>query len=188
VDAREATAYDARPWTTGTAEGGSVAGAHWFVAFCRANQEQLAKQHLSRQRFLVYLPLLRLSRRRRGAWVDVIEPLFSRYLFVRFDPTRRSSTRVRSTRGVIDLVRFGGEPATIADDVIAQLRGFERDGAHVDAPRQKPGDSVRILEGPLGGLTASFVKYDGTQRAWVLLDLLGQHQRLNLSRHLLGEA
>ena len=79
-----------------------------------------------RQGFHVYLPRIQVRRHRRGQWIDAVESLFPRYLFIRIDPHRSNIAPVRSTRGVVGLVRFGGQPAVVPDEVIdAPARGKE---------------------------------------------------------------
>jgi transcriptional antiterminator RfaH len=39
---------------------------------------------------------------------------------------------------------------------------------------------VRITEGPFVGLEALFEQYDGEQRAFLLLDMLGRWQKLSI--------
>ena len=89
-----------------------TAGADcWYAVCCKPRQESVAEDNLLRQGFHVYLPRIRIRQRRRKQWLDAVEVLFPRYVFIRIDPLRRSTAAVRSTRGVVGLVRFGGQPA-----------------------------------------------------------------------------
>lgn len=121
------------------------------------------------------------SRRRVcGKWYDVVEALFPRYLFLNTDLHQRSTTSVRSTQGVVDLVRFGGQPAAIPDRVINEL---QRHQLHPDQRlAYRPGDAVRLLEGPFAGLSGVFVERDKKKRIVVLLTLIGSVNRITVSR------
>ena len=44
-----------------------------------------------------------------------------------------------------------------------------------------PGDNVQIASGPLQGLEGKYVAHDGETRAFVLIDLLGQPQKLRMA-------
>ncbi len=87
----------------------------WYAVCCKPRQEAIAEENLLRQGFHVNLPRIRIRRHRRGQWIDAIEALFPRYLFIRIDPYRCNTAPVRSTRGVVGLVRFGGQPAVVPD-------------------------------------------------------------------------
>jgi transcription antitermination factor NusG len=44
-----------------------------------------------------------------------------------------------------------------------------------------PGDAVHIANGPLQGLEGKYIAHDGETRAFVLVDLLGQPQKLRMA-------
>ena len=164
---------------------------YWYVAWCKPRQEPVAEENLLRQGFRVYLPRIRARVRRRGQWLDSIEMLFPRYVFLRVDPERRSTATVRSTRGVVGLVRFGGEPAVVPDKVMEALFRHEDSVSRLhmdDRPLFTPGESVRLVGGPLAGVEGVFDEQDGDQRVFVLLDLLGKANRIRVSRDWVARA
>ena len=59
---------------------------NWYAVYTKSRQERIAQENLERQSFETYLPLMVLSRKRRGEWVETVEPIFSRYLFIRLEP------------------------------------------------------------------------------------------------------
>lgn len=79
----------------------------WYTVQSKPRQEAVAAEHLLRQGYETYLPQIRLKKHRRKQWVDVTEPLFLRYLFIKVDADQQSLAPVRSTVGVAGLVRFG---------------------------------------------------------------------------------
>jgi transcriptional antiterminator RfaH len=98
---------------------------------------------------------------------------------------RRSTATVRSTRGVVGLVRFGGQPAVVPDAVMAALRQREdaASGLHEDKrPLFKAGEAVKLVEGPLAGMEGIFTEQDGDKRVILLLDLLGKVNKVTVSR------
>lgn len=107
----------------------------WFAVFTKPRQEATAQQNLDRQSFETYLPQIKQSRRNRGKWIERIEPMFPRYLFFRLDPNTQDSSPIRSSKGAVGLVRFGGEPVPVPEAVIRTLREFETDGICATAPR-----------------------------------------------------
>ncbi len=157
----------------------------WYAVFCKPRQETVAEANLANQGYAVYLPRLTSARRRSGRWVDTVEPLFPRYLFVAAELEIQSLAPVRSTKGVSGLVRFGGEPAVVPEHLIAALRQREdaATGLHVYArPLFAPGDRVKLMQGPLAGLEGVFSAETGDLRVVVLMEMLGMLNRLEVSR------
>lgn len=150
----------------------------WFAVFSKPRRETEAAEQLTRQELTVFLPQVRIRRRLRGQWRDVIEPMFPRYLFLWAVPGQDDLRPVRSTRGVVGLVRFGGELRPVPESVITELRRVCERGV-LDLPSPLvPGSRVRILTGPFAGHEAELLHTDGEHRARVLLKLLGQMNAL----------
>jgi transcriptional antiterminator RfaH len=157
----------------------------WFAVYCKPRQELIAQENLQRQGFRAYLPRIQLKRRRRGQWVEAVEVLFPRYIFIQVDPDKNSIAPVRSTRGVIGMVRFGGQPAAVEDEVMETLFRHEdpESGLHKDSrPQFCPGETIRLVEGSLAEMEGIFVQEDGEKRVTVLLELLGKANRVAVNR------
>ena len=157
----------------------------WYAVFCKPRQETVAEANLANQGFAVYLPRLTSPRRRAGRWVDTVEPLFPRYLFVAAELEAQSLAPIRSTKGVSGLVRFGDQPAVVPDNLIEALRRREdaATGLHVCArPLFAAGDRVKLLQGPLAGLEGVFAAETSDLRVIVLMEMLGRLNRLEVSR------
>ncbi len=163
----------------------SHASEHWYAVCCKPRQEAIAEENLQRQGYRTYLPRIRNARHRHGQWVDVIEPLFPRYLFIRIDPALRSTAPVRSTRGAVGLVRFGGQPAIIPEEVIDTIvqRETPNTGLHENnRPLLCTGEPIRLVEGPLVGMEGIFTEEDGDKRVIVLMELLGKAHQIRVNR------
>jgi transcriptional antiterminator RfaH len=167
-------------------------GVHcWYAVCCKPRQEAVAEENLLRQDFHVYLPRIRIRQRRRGQWIDAVEVLFPRYIFIRIDPLRRSTATVRSTRGVVGLVRFGGRPAVVPEAVMVALlqREDAASGLHQDnRPLFCPGEAIKLVDGPLTGMEGVFTQQDGDKRVIVLLELLGKANKVSISRDWIARA
>ncbi|MCX7144181.1 MAG: transcription/translation regulatory transformer protein RfaH [Proteobacteria bacterium] len=167
------------------------AAERWYAVSCKPRQETVAEENLQRQGFQVYLPRIRIRHRRRGQWLDVVEALFPRYVFIRIDPRQRSTAPVRSTRGVLGLVRFGGQPAVVPDAVMEALQQREdaASGMHEDTRAQfSAGEQIKIVEGPLAGMEGVFTQQDGEKRVILLLDLLGKANKVKVDRDWIARA
>lgn len=152
---------------------------HWYLVYAKPRQERIARDNLERQGYETYLPLARHVRKRQGRTLSAVAPLFPRYLFVRLDRELDNWAPIRSTLGVVSLVRFGQLPAAVPDDLVGFLRGREgADGLHVlPIEGYKSGGRVRITAGGLTGYEGIFVASTGRQRVVVLLDILGKQTR-----------
>ena len=156
----------------------------WYAVCCKPRQESVAEENLLRQGFRTYLPRISMRQRRRGRWVETVEVLFPRYIFIHVDPERRSMASVRSTRGVTGLVRFGGQPAVVPDVVMDALKRREdvASGMHMDdRPAFSAGDAVKLVDGPLAGMEGVFTEKDGDKRVIILLELLGKANKISIS-------
>ena len=149
---------------------------NWNPVYTKPRQEHIARENLERQSFEAYLPLMQVSRKRRGRWIDTIEPMFSRYLFIRLEPGTTSVASVRSTRGVTGLVRFGNTLVPVPEgfmSVLLQTADAET-GVHTPEPNLlQEGDTVVLTDGPLANLEGIYKTADGDARAIILLNMLG---------------
>jgi transcriptional antiterminator RfaH len=148
----------------------------WHVVYSKPKQEFRALQHLENQGYDCFLPTLRDDNvigpeKRIGG-----QPLFSRYLFVRLDPMSGKWSAIRSTRGVSGLVKFGERFATLPDALVDALKDSPR---ALSADAFQSGERVAIKGGPFGGLEGVYHAADGRARAYILIEMLSQSQRLS---------
>lgn len=154
----------------------------WYVIFTKPRQEERALENLERQGFECYLPTLEIERIRHGKKCTVVEPMFTRYLFIQLDDSiyARSWIPIRSTRGVNQIVTFGGRPAKVRPELISILRSRSGVGG-TDVKRMfSPGEVVRVVGDIWAGLDAIYEMDDGMRRAMVFIELLGRPIRMEL--------
>ncbi|RYG07627.1 MAG: transcriptional activator RfaH [Burkholderiales bacterium] len=111
------------------------------------------------------------------------EHLFPRYVFFRPPHDQHSISSVRSTRGVLTVVSFGGELARIDDELITAIRSFEHERNQTSAAELspfQPGRQVRMRDAALSGLTG-LVKSVSSSRVGVLIELLGREKLVTLT-------
>lgn len=157
----------------------------WYVAYTKPNQEQRAAENLLSQGYSIYLPQFKLFKRVCGKQQLLSEPLFPRYLFVQPQSTAQSLAPIRSTLGISNLVRFGGELALVRQETLKSIRVFEElnhAAMKMEVNRFKPGDRVGIIEGALVGLEG-LISDVRKERVFVLLSLLGHETRVSMSQH-----
>lgn len=176
------------------------AGAAWYVLSAEPGADRVfpTRQGEWRARlvddvldlgFDVYQPRERRIKMRRRQHVEVVEPLFSGYLFVRFDEWRDDWQRLFDVKGVEDVLSNCDRPSRIPTPWIEALRRAETAGAFDRTPDStfKVGDVVRIADGPFAGLTARIEQLvfklksaRASKRVKVLMEFLGAQTMFEL--------
>ena len=167
----------------------SACSPNWFAVYTKPRQEQVALLNLERQAFECYLPIAADPYQRRNARTRTRhEPLFPRYLFLSAAPDVQSLATVRSTRGVVGLVRAGSELIKIPASIIAALK-TRMDTATglipIDSIDLNNGDRVRVFDGPFAALEGVFKEHRGQTRSLLLLEILGRETAVEIDARLL---
>ena len=159
----------------------------WYVIRTKPHQERLAEFHLRQLSVETFLPLLKLQKKVRRQDKTVVEPLFPRYLFARFDVNDRYRA-VNFSRGVLNIVEFGSKPAEVSEALIDGIKSRMNDGyVTPNTERFHQGQIVHITGGPLAGLEAVFVKeIKEKDRVLLLLRALGLNAKLMIDIGHLG--
>lgn len=148
----------------------------WYLVQTKARRESLARENLDRQSYQTWLPRFRVRRPRS----ERIEPLFPGYLFVRLSPDVDDFGPIRSTLGVLRLIKFGATYARVPETWVDELRS-RADADDVCEVLQKSlalGDNVEILDGALAGYEAVVTELRGRDRVALMLKVAGKHVAL----------
>ncbi len=161
----------------------------WYVCQTKPRQEAKALARLNEQSYAVYLPMLVRWERKKGAWSRTEQIMFPRYCFVRCGRDGQSIAPIRSTPGVLGLVRFGSEVAMLSNAAVEAIRELaEQSGCQV-ADKVAPfevGVQVVVADGPLKGLSG-LVSNVADERVAVLLTLLGREKQIMIpANHLVA--
>ncbi len=152
----------------------------WYVIRTKPRQEKQAEFHLGQLCVETFLPMLRQNKMVRRARKMVLTPLFPGYMFGCFDVSTQYRA-VSYAKGVLTIVRFGGKPAEISQELIDAIK--ERlENVTPNSRHFKRGQILHINGGPLAGLEAVFVReMTDRNRVLLLLNTLGLHAKLNMS-------
>lgn len=152
----------------------------WYLLMTKPRQDEVAQQNLERQGFEVYRPEMTLQKARRGKPTWVVESLFPRYLFIRLCSESQDWRPIRSTKGVLQMVRFGTQFTKVPQAIIDEIK--QRESALKQASDQatlyQKGEKLRIEHSSFYGLDAVFESYDADDRVIVLMNVLGQQQKI----------
>lgn len=130
----------------------------WYLVKTKPLNENKVHTRLTGAGFESLFPKILKKARRKGQF-DV-RPLFPTYLFVRFSIGQLRM--IRYTHGVARVVSFGPEPQEVGPEIVSAVRDRMDEEGMVTLtrppPSWKPGEKIRIGEGPFSGLEAVFVE------------------------------
>lgn len=158
----------------------------WYALYTRARHEKKVQVRLRTRGFETYLPLVPRQRRWHDRRVTVDWPMFSSYVFVRCP--RAALSEVLATPGVLTVVRQNGEPASIRDKVIEDVRRLTDvavDTGSLPEPTAfvvPPGGFVEVISGPLAGVEGVVVEDRGNGRVLfeIGVEAIGQGLKVEL--------
>jgi transcription antitermination factor NusG len=147
----------------------------WYAVQTRAKHEKKIGAELPRRGITALVPTVRQTRN----WSDrrkVIEaPLFPCYAFVQMVGTAVARNVVRQTPGVLDFVRFGGEPASIPDAQIESIQAVLNNNLpYSSCGFLKIGQRVRVRGGALDNVEGILTGHKGERKLIITVDLIQQ--------------
>lgn len=144
----------------------------WYVIHTKPKQEYRAYGNLVAWGVETLNPRLKSRRPSNltGLPVEQVNPLFPRYIFARFDAATMLH-KIWFTRGVNNVVSFGGSPLPVGDDIISVLLSrLDADGLVRHSDELTQGDRVRITSGHLCDFEGVFErKVKASDRVVILL-------------------
>ena len=155
--------------------------AHWYLLRTKVKDELRVSELLRPSVHDVLIPLAQSRTRRRSEVVPIVSALFPGYIFVFCDLSSRLNL-LRYTRGVRELVSFGGRPAIVPDGVIAEINILCSTGPVELLGRDfVSGQPVEVVEGPLRNFEGIFERYvSGRERIVILMSAMGAGARVVL--------
>ena len=149
---------------------------HWYLVKTKSKQEDIAILNLENQNFHVYCPFVLIRNKN--------EVLFPGYIFIQLDKDTQNWSPIRSTKGVLYFVRFGLSYAKIPDNIIEFIKTNQLNTAEKlkNINKFKSGDKVQITDGVFKNCIAIFKSYKSDERVILLMNLLGQQQKLTIKQ------
>lgn len=155
---------------------------NWYILQTKPNAHSTACDHLRRQGFDVFLPLITTTTKKSGRFVDVKTPLFPGYLFMGtlIHPVPWKS--VNGTRGISAAVTLDGVYRAVNSDIIEGLqRRCDGGGVIQSLDDIVPGNRVKVDRGPFAEFICTVEDIQDDRRAWVLINLLQQQTKAEVS-------
>lgn len=149
---------------------------NWYLIKTKSRQENVAIKNLENQEYSTYCPTVKIKKK------HVV--LFPGYLFIHLDKKKENWSPIRSTKGVVNFVRFGLNFAQVPDTVIEFLKTNQLINKEKlkNLNKFKPGDKVQIIDGVFKNCDAIFKSSKSEERVILLMHLLGQQQAINIKQ------
>ena len=149
----------------------------WYAVQTKPHKEFMVHDALGRiESVQAFLPVLRVNPVNPRA--RKIRPFFPGYLFLRADLDQVGISAVQWTPGLVRILGTEGQPHSIPDHVIEELRSRVTDVQEKEARGGglfREGDLVRINAGPFEGFEGMFdTRLGGKTRARILVEFLGR--------------
>ncbi|MGI0116924.1 transcription termination/antitermination NusG family protein [Zooshikella sp. RANM57] len=154
----------------------------WYLLKTKPREEVRAVTHLENQDFTVYCP-----------WIDKLdkagkikkEPLFPGYVFLNNENIEGLNySKVRSTRGVANFVRFGTNHAEASNELIEYIKCQEV-LFRTKSGKFKENQLIEFTEGPFKYLQGIYLSKSGDERCIILLNILSRKQIVSVNQKLI---
>jgi transcription antitermination factor NusG len=160
----------------------AFAGGHegqWYAVHTRYQHEQQVHQQLERKGIPTFYPTSTKVQNWSDRKKKISQALFPGYLFVADISERR--TQVVETPGVCAIVSVCGRPAPIPQSEMEAIRRAIASPYTIEAHAYlNNGDQVRVVDGPLSGVTGILVRNEKSARLVLSVELLGRSVAVEL--------
>ena len=141
----------------------------WYALYTRPRHEKKVYNQLIEKGVVAFLPVVERVRQWKDRKKRVEMPLFNSYVFVRIDLKDRYYSL--QTHGVVRLVSFGGNPASIPDWQIEQLQQVIKHPDTLELEHYlREGDWVEVTAGPFKGVKGRLKELRGQTRLVINID------------------
>lgn len=157
----------------------------WYALFVKTGQEEHVRERIEyslNDSIKTMVPKRKLRERRSGTWKNVIRKLFPGYVLLSGDMNDKSYRIIRSTPGILKLIKTGYQPAriepwemdivnrlTCSGDTIEYSDGFLKDG------------KIVVTNGPLLNMEGKILSVDRRKgRVKVNISFLGEPRIIDL--------
>ncbi|HEV2864428.1 MAG TPA: transcription termination/antitermination NusG family protein [Pyrinomonadaceae bacterium] len=152
----------------------------WYALHTHPNQEGRAESNLTAWNIETFVPKYKVRRRNefKSEPSYSVRPLFTGYIFARFDANE--IPKVRYTRGVHSVVSVGTTPVHVDDDLIEAIKGrIGGDGLVKLSDEIKPGDDVVLKGGHFNNFEGVFERrLKDKERVMILLKTVTHRVRV----------
>ena len=151
----------------------------WHALRTSPRHEKRVDEHLRCRNIESFLPLYHcLHRWKNGCSVRIDSPLFPGYLFVKISHER---VPVLGVPGILGFVGTKAGPSRLEDFEIETLRAGMLSEDFEPHSRLVVGDRVRVIAGPLAGLTGILIRNRNLAKVVITVELIQQSMAVQLA-------
>mgnify|MGYP000304538791 CR=1 FL=1 len=161
--------------SSGTGEG-VAHSKRWYVALVRMHHEKKVAERLSKMGIDSFVPVQQQIHQwsDRRKMVDTV--LLPMMVFVHVNPKERMEVLSFSTVSRYMVMRGESTPALIPDSQMERFRfmlDYSEQAVEMCSEHLQPGEQVKVIKGPLTGLTGELMTMDGKSKVAVRINMLG---------------
>lgn len=146
----------------------------WFAFYTLPKHEKKVYNFLQGQNYQAYLPTQSVVKQWSDRKKKMVVPLFPNYIFVYSDPSKLYY--ILRASGIVRVLTEGRKPAMIPEEEIGRIRIMTNGETEMEVrcsnEKLTLGASVKVVGGPLKGITGFLVQNKGNQRLLVELKTL----------------
>lgn len=155
---------------------------NWYLLQTKPNAHVTACENLRRQGFNVFLPLIAKTTKKNSKFLNIKTPLFPGYVFIGTSIDPIPWTSINGTRGISKAVTLDGIYRSINSRIIESLKDrCDEYGVIRQMNDIVAADRIKIERGPFAEFICTVDDIQADRRAWVLIDLLQQQIRAEVS-------
>ena len=153
----------------------------WYVLTVKPRHEQAVAGALALKGMESYAPTYLVRRQWSDRLKTIAQPLFPGYVFCRASLENR--TPILRTIGVRGIVSFGGLPHPVPDDELSAVMQMTSSGLPIEPLAYlRNGEQVRVVDGPLRGLSGIVIHSDAGSRVVIGIEMLQRSVAAQLDR------
>lgn len=158
----------------------------WHALYVRSRSEKKVLSQLEDMGFQAYLPLVTVVKRWSDRRKKVEEPLFKSYVFVYSND--KEYITILNVYGVVRFVTFERKAVVVPENQILAIKKFVNDYEHGEEYKMsndetlKVGQTVRIINGPMKGLTGRLEQIQNKRHLIVYIEVVGQYIPVHIPR------
>lgn len=155
----------------------------WYAVYTIVRHEKAVQRSIEERGIETFLPLREVV----SQWIDrkkrIQLPLFPGYLFVRVHPLDSLVIfQILSTRGVVRILSANGRLQPVPNDQIDSVRRFLESKIESDPyPYFEDGKEVRVINGPLAGITGKVLSGKGDNRLVISINIIKRSVAVNVN-------
>lgn len=159
---------------------------HWHALYVRSRSEKKVLSQLEDQGYIAYLPLVTQMKQWSDRKKKVEEPLFKSYVFV--FSSDKEYIPILNVYGVIKFVCFEKQAVIVPENQILAIKKFVSEFERgeefkmLNSEDLKVGQKVRIINGPMKGLTGRLETIRNKRHLIVYIDVVGQSIPVHIPR------